>query len=358
MGNKIDQIYEYVQQFGEERTLITIGSGISSGEGIPGMGKLADFLLSNVEQKISELNGLNSQDLMGWNVVKEELKKGTDLEGALTVGELSPIVEKLVIESTYSLISAKDSEIFTQVFENKQSLNLNRLLKQYIPINGSPLTIITTNYDCLIEYAGLSLGVNVDNLFYGSYFRKFDPTQYNEQHQRLKRINKRSVVPTKDNNHILLLKPHGSIDWFSRGEGDTYLIQHAISGIPDIITPGKNKWRNERREPFNTIYTKCNEAIDHAVNYLFLGYGYNDADLQDHYAHMDNLIKPKLIVTMESNSSLNQLFNKSPNCMLIVKSGDGSHVSWNQAGETVCDIDVKEPIWNIDSLAELAFHQD
>ncbi|RXT56872.1 SIR2 family protein [Lacticaseibacillus chiayiensis] len=358
MLKSIDQIYEYIQQFGKERTLITIGSGISAGEGIPGMRELAKFLLSHVDQKISELDGLESVDLEGWNVVKNELKKGADLERALSVVEVSPVVEKLIVEFTYSLISSKDSEIFTQVFENKYHLNLYRLLKQYIPINSSPLTIITTNYDCLIEYAGLSLGLNIDNLFYGSYFRKFDPSRHDEQHQRLKRIKKNSVVPAKDNNYILLLKPHGSIDWFSRQGGETYLIPHAVSGVPDIITPGKNKWRNERREPFNTIYAKCNEAIDDAINYLFLGYGYNDADLQDHYSHRDNRIKPKLIVTMELNPSLNDLFDKSPSCMLIVRSDAGSHISWKKDGEKICDMDWKEPLWQINSLAELAFRQD
>lgn len=358
VGEGIDRVYEYIQQFGEEQTLITIGSGISAGEGIPGMGKLAEHLLVDVDQKLSNLQGLKSSDLEGWNTVKSELQKGTNLEGALSVKEVSPVVENLIIQSTYSLIAAKDSEIFSQVFENNRQLNLYRILRQYTPINNTPLTIITTNYDCLIEYTCLSLGINVDNLFYGNYFRKFDPDLYDEQHQQLKRVKRNSIVAVKDNNYILLLKPHGSIDWFSKKGGGTYLFQHASTGTPDIITPGKNKWRNERREPFNTVYAKCNQAIDKAAGYLLLGYGYNDADLQDHYDHESNRIKPKLIATMQSNRQLNLLFDKSPNCMLIVQHESGSHVRWKQEGALVCDLDLKEPIWEIDALAKYVFRQD
>jgi hypothetical protein len=358
MEEMIDRVYEYIQQFGEEQTLITIGSGISAGEGIPGMGKLADHLLTDVEQKLNTLEGLKSTDLESWDVVKSALQKGMDLEGALSIQAISSVVENLIIQSTYSLIAKKDSEIFLRVFESNRQLNLHRILKQYIPLNSTPLTIITTNYDCLIEYTCLSLGINVDNLFYGGYFRKFNPQLQDEQHKKLKRIKRNSVAAVKDNNYILLLKPHGSIDWFSRqGEG-TYLFQHAISGIPDIITPGKNKWINERREPFNTVYAKCNQAIDEASHYLFLGYGYNDADLQDHYDHKKNRIKPKLIATMQSNTKLDQLFDKSPDCMLIVQHGAGSNVRWKQKGKLVCDYDVKESIWEIDSLAKCVFQQN
>lgn len=358
MGESTDRIYEYIQQFGEEKTLITIGSGISAGEGIPGMGKLAEFLLRDVEQKLIGQAGLTQEDLDGWNVIKGELQKGTDLESALSTEEISPEVEKLIIESTFSLIAENDTAIFKEVFEGRRQLNLRRLLSHYIPINSAPLTIITTNYDCLIEYTCLSLGINVDNLFYGGYFRIFNPSQHDVQHQRLKRVRKTGLAAVTDNNYVLLLKPHGSIDWFSRQGEATYLFQHATTGIPDIITPGKTKWRNERREPFNTVYAKCNQAIDEAVGYLFLGYGYNDADLQDHYDLETNRIKPKLIVTMQASAQLEKLFNNSPNCMLIVQHHSGSHVSWKIDGERVCDADLKEPIWQIDSLAKDVLHQD
>lgn len=118
MREMIDRVYEYIQQFGEEQTLITIGSGISSGEGIPGMGKLADHLLTDVEQKMSALEGLKSTDFESWDVVKSALRKGIDLERALSIQAISSVVENLIIQSTYSLIAAKDSEIFSRVFES------------------------------------------------------------------------------------------------------------------------------------------------------------------------------------------------------------------------------------------------
>lgn len=359
VDSKIDEIFEYIQSFSQEKTLITIGSGISAGEGISGMGPLAKYLLKSVQTGLDGLKIPDSDALDDWTTVKSALEDGMDLESSLSINDVSPVIEELIRSATYELIHPEDQYVFKEVFFDNRQLSLVPLLKQLTPTNSAPLTIITTNYDCLIEYACLSLGLKVDNLFYGEYIRKFSPEERGQRHLKPKWVaSKKKNVFSTETDYVLLLKPHGSIDWFSRQGKGTYLLQPADFGIPDIITPGKGKWRLERREPFTSVYEMCNRAIDDASGYIFLGYGYNDEDLQDHYSHEENVRKPKLIVTMETNDQLNQLFQQSSECMLIQKKDNGAQIEWRRTNGVELKEFVEVPLWEIDYLARHVFQED
>lgn len=353
-----DRIFGYIQNnFSNEKTLLTIGSGVSAGEGISGMGKLAEHLLTSVQASLNKLPDVDKETLADWTTVTNALTNGAGLEEALTLTDTTETLENLIRRATCELIEPENRAIFTKVFLDGKKLSLVPLLTQLTLTNSYPLTIITTNYDCLVEYACMSIGANIDNLFYGSYFRRFDPASRAKRHQIIKPIgsgNKR--IPTVETDYVLILKPHGSIDWFSK-EGKTYLLPYPGPGIPEIITPGKGKWKKDRLEPFVSVYAACTRAIDAASGYLFLGYGYNDEDLQEHYGSVENRDKPKLIVTMESNSKIDELLESSSNCMLIVKKDDGAIVRWKLNNVLQTETVFPDPFWKIDYLVEKVFRE-
>lgn len=349
-----NDVFKFIQSFNTDKTLITIGSGISVAFGIPGMAALAEQLNSNVPAYIKE-KGLPSKLDNEWNLISESLSKDNNLEAALSNKHASSDLTNIIREITYSFIYNSNYEISKKLFIQKDNQGLSKLINVFMPHGSDYLSIITTNYDLLIEYACLKANLSVDTLFYGFEWRQFKPDDQSKNHLKFSSQGSKRTL-THDNDYVLLLKPHGSINWFSY-RNRSYSTDLKTIGVPDIITPGIAKYESERKEPFNKIYDKCNSEIDRSDKYMFLGYGYNDKDLQDHYDHPDNSEKPKLIVTYKATTQINELFQASNNCMIIqaYKNNNYSEIQWKSPDNGVISVIYPKKIWDITELVEDVF---
>jgi len=260
--------------------LVTIvGSGLSCSEGLPGMGELATHLLAEVGEN------LTGDDATMWASVSI-LIESKGLEAALLEKPPTLAVESAIAAATGKLIAAREQMVLTEVFTGSRVLRLTRLLAHMIkPTTG--LTIVTTNYDRLVEVAVEEANIGADTMFVGRF-----AGQMNERESqlsfcrevRLKRGGKTAGLVYCP--RALICKPHGSLDWYVR-DGRPVFYAGDLTGVARlIITPGHNKFRNGYDSPFDHHRSRANQAIDRASRFLVLGYGFNDDHLQTHLRNL------------------------------------------------------------------------
>ena len=283
----LDEIKRHLQNHLCDGLVTVIGSGLSCAEGLPGMKDLEEHLIKNINLTPE------NEDTKLWEQIKLELKNG--LESALLAHPPSPSLETLISKLTGSLIAQKENTVIQEVFNKRRTLKLTKLLKHLTkPKTGLP--IITTNYDRLIEIAVEEFGMAVDTLFTGRVFSNF-----NEKESKYTFCNGIRTTKTKTllqyKERALIYKPHGSLDWYLRGNAP-FSYHGDLGDTPRlIITPGQNKYLNGYQTPFDIHRSKANQAIDQARSFLIIGYGFNDSHLETHLIPSIEKGKPTLILT-------------------------------------------------------------
>ncbi len=270
--------------------LVTIvGSGISCAEGLPGMAELAAHLQATVPA------GLVGVDAATW-ASASALFATKGLEGALLAVPPTPTLEMAIATATGQLIAERERAVISEVFSGKRTLRLTRLLAHLVkPPTG--LTIVTTNYDRLVEIAAEEANIGADTMFVGRFSGQLNERESQLSFCRNVTVKQRPAVATFHYRpRALICKPHGSLDWYVRaGRPVSY-----AGDLPDatrlIITPGHNKFRNGYESPFDHHRAKANDAIDRASRFLVLGYGFNDDHLETHLSPRIKEGKPTLML--------------------------------------------------------------
>lgn len=197
---------------------------------------------------------------------------------------------------------------------------LSRTLK---PVAGLP--ILTPNYDRLIEVACEAAGFHVDTTAIGQYAGAFD-------HRRscmasCRGVTTRGRVTVLDHcPRAIVLKPHGSFDWYRNNTGP---VRCSIELDADrlIITPGLNKYKAGYDAPFDKHRDLANDYVKRAARLLVVGYGFNDDHLQTHLLSRIRDGTPTLIVTRTAAAMIETLARESPTCICISKASHFSGIA-------------------------------
>jgi SIR2-like protein len=316
----IGELKQRLQEHFTDGLVTIVGSGLSVAEGIPGMGDLATHLRKEVPPRLS------SESSPVWDNISAELDKGTDLENTMLTHRPDPELETLIVELTGSLMLDAEKRIIGDVVNGHRVLRFSRLLKHMLkPNTGIP--VVTTNYDRLVEVAAESIGLGVDTLFVGQHLGRLDPKGSRYSLCRGLKQPKKSVHLSFC-DHLVLLKPHGSLDWF-RQQYEPVRCTLPLENQRLIITPGLNKFRDGYERPFDTHRERANKEIDRATRFLVLGYGFNDDDLQTHLEHQLRNGKPTVLITRSLSPKAQELLSES-DAMLAISAhaeGDGAVVT-------------------------------
>ena len=162
------------------------------------------------------------------------------------------------------------------------------------PNTGIP--VITTNYDRLIEIASEAAGLGVDTMFVGHHIGSMNERECRLSFCRDASMRKRSRVQFTYAKRVLLLKPHGSLDWFLMND-EPIRCPLPLEMSRLIITPGLNKFRSGYDRPFDRHRERANSEIDKASRFLIIGYGFNDDHLETHLSPQLRNGRPGLILT-------------------------------------------------------------
>jgi SIR2-like domain len=307
-----DALVKFVQEHFTDGLALVIGSGLSAAEGIPGMPALAKDLIN----RAGVAGELTETDAALWKQIKVVLDAGEGLEAALLKQPPSNTLEVWIAQRTCELLMPKEREVMSAVLRGDRSLRLTTFLTKVLkPTNGLP--ILTPNYDRLIEVACEMAGFHVDTTAVGQYAGAFD-------HDRscmgsCRGITTRAKTTVLDHfPRAIVLKPHGSFDWYQSGNG-ARRCSLDLDAERLMITPGINKYRAGYNSPFDKHRDLANDYIKQAGRLLVVGYGFNDDHLQTHLVKRIQDGTPTLILNRSANSRVDELATKSPCCVCLSK---------------------------------------
>jgi hypothetical protein len=306
----LDSVTKFVQSHFTDGLVLVIGSGLSVAEGLPGMPALANYLKASA----AELQG---GDATIWSNIAISLDAKKGLEAALIEYPPSESLETWIRKKTCDLLLPKERELIGAVIKGERTLRLTTFLSKILkPADGLP--ILTPNYDRLIEVACEMAGLHVDTTAIGDYGGAFD-------YKRSCMASCRGIVSrakTTVLDHFpraIVLKPHGSIDWYRNGD-NAVRCSVELDAERLIITPGLNKYKVGYDFPFDMHRELANTYINRAARLLVVGYGFNDDHLQTHLMKRIRDGMPTLILTRTPNQNVELLVQSSPNCVCLARS--------------------------------------
>lgn len=305
----IDVLKKQLQALFTDNLVTIIGSGLSCAEGLPGMDALANELCSKIPTMIT------ATDLPAWNAIKVHLDAGNGLELALHKATANDAIEDAIISVTADFVLSKELASIEECLNAGRRLKLSSLLSHLSAANPKVASIITTNYDRLIEFAAEREGWGVDTMMVGRYWGFYEPGASDKSF--VQGVIHGSKSPRLHyRNRVRLFKPHGSLDWYSSGGGVVASVM-PLAGQRLIITPGIGKYRKGYQQPFDAHREQGNAAIDNASAVLCIGYGFNDDHLQTHLSAKLAAGTRGLLLTWQLSDKAQDALNQSPKLVAL-----------------------------------------
>ncbi len=191
--------------------------------------------------------------------------------------------------------SQTDYEFDGSVFKHSRLLNI--LSKKLASENK--LSVITTNYDTLVEDAAETMGFTVFDGFSFSRTPRFDDDMF-EWHlsKPVSNIQTRQNIYKKQ--VFDLLKIHGSLTWRrSQSRDHVVRLDKHSPGRPVMIFPSRDKYMHSYEEPYFELFSRFQELLKQP-NTLFITSGFSFAD---------NHISRMIIQAIKHNTSLYTLIS-------------------------------------------------
>lgn len=261
-----EDILRFAQEAMALTPVIVLGSGASAAHAIPGMWPLAEHLDS-----LPGVDNPDSTETSEWAAFRQKLADGIDLETALGSVRLSKRQTAYIAVETRSFLLPHDEAVFTKILTDRHHLPLARLYRYLFTSTQRVIDVVTPNYDRIAEYAADAGGYAQFSGFSSGYLQ-------------LRMPGHAPRPPVIDGQRtVSIWKVHGSLDWFESGSqilGIRAIRETPTGFTPLMITPGIDKYRLAHLEPFRTIFSCSDSALERARAYFCVGYGFNDEHLQ------------------------------------------------------------------------------
>ena len=224
---------------------------------------------------------------------------------------------------------------------DSKKLNHGKLLNFLSSLSvkdGNKFSVITTNYDVLIEEAAADNNFVIFDGFNFTPRPKFDSNMFEwNLVKEVQNINTREVVYKEKTFN--LVKIHGSLTWEKQDDGTILRKEKDIIRDTDkmvMVFPSSDKFAQSYQEPYFELFTKFQDLIKRP-NTLLISSGFSFAD-----AHISKMVTQAL----KNNTSLKLLvtdFNIDPNREYNEKDGkfkliDKSDSKYNQNWANLIDL--------------------
>ena len=318
--------------YGEKYSNIVFlaGAGASVVGGNPNYGKTVKMIADDIFGKLHDM-----EDLYTLEELAEKCKynNGKILEEGQIESEDSPLLNSSFnLEDFLSTlfhyrpyVSENEKETFNHSIQKileliKENTNysydskdlkhgaLLNFLSSLSGKDGNKFSVITTNYDVLIEEAAAENNFVIFDGFNFTPLPKFDSNMFEwNLVKEVPNVNTREVE-YKDKT-FNLVKIHGSLTWERQENGS--IIRKSKDSITDtnnmvMVFPSSDKFAQSYQEPYFELFTKFQELIKRP-NTLLSSSGFSFAD--DHISKM-------VTQALKNNSSLKLLvtdYNIDPN---------------------------------------------
>ena len=338
-----DKAQDFAQSVLSVVPVVILGSGASAAHGVPGMGALADHLTA-----LAEPADWTAAEAEEWARFITHLQSGVDLETALQAVRPSERQTQRIATETRAFLLPADQRVFKSLLANRRALPLASLYRHFFNSTHTAVNVVTPNYDRLAEYAADAAEVSTFTGFGYGYLRP-----------RARSTNTRIQIDKKASRTVLVWKVHGSLDWCQGPDRQIVSIPGADS-VPDgysplLITPGIDKYRLTHGEPFRSIMTCCDEALNNARAYFCVGYGFNDEHVQTKLIERcDRESVPMVIITKELTPTAKAVLGGG-RCRryLAIEEGPGGAIAYMDSAPG--GFPLNQPFWRLDLfLNELA----
>ncbi|WP_165730249.1 SIR2 family protein [Polaribacter sp. 20A6] len=301
-----EAIFKQLQSWTNNIPLIILGSGASVPFKLPSMWVLGDYIKNSI-------SFTDTKDQNQFTEFITEFDKTGDLETTLTKLQLRENVLSEIVNKTWELVNKADLEAYEYFINNSNDFPLSKLLEHFLDTAGKKVSIITTNYDRLAEYAS--------SLAKAVICTGYSQNPIGHFSNSIQSNNLASLKGYK--GQVNIWKVHGSLDWFKSIEDENIQLPNR-QNIPQnyrplIVTPGISKFYETSFEPYRTIFARSDNEIDSANGYLCIGYGFNDEHVQPKLITQIKNNKPIIVITKELTPKTKQsiIDNNCKNYMLI-----------------------------------------
>jgi hypothetical protein len=197
-------------------------------------------------------------------------------------------------QKIFQSISDKDNNFRKQLKESTSSKSLQNLIRFFYTPHPSNLNIITTNYDCVLEYVFSLMDLPYSDGFSGREFSKFKEENF------------------KNKKFINLYKVHGSLRWESMNNHYSYFNENM-----NAIYPNNNKYQQAAQEPFRTLIAQADNRIKNSTCFLAIGFGFNDEHLTPKIKTAIEEDKPIVIIAKTITPSAKEQLKNANRYILI-----------------------------------------
>ena len=297
---------------GAGASVVSNGNGINAnfGKTVPMLAKLINEELKNSSSLFSlqELAYLCRYNVSVEIETTREMNPEFNLEDFLS--DLLAF-EKYVSTDDRLKYEESKNKIFDLIISNTSYDYDDSYLKHAVFINTvahlvktpSKLSIITTNYDTLIEDAADSIGFTVIDGFTFAHRPQFDSDMFEWNLVKdIENIKTRELEYKK--NIINLLKLHGSLTW-ERNDNRIYRKDKSDVKNPIMIFPSSNKYMQSYQEPYFELFVKFQELLKRP-NTLLITAGFSFAD--NHISQMTTqaITHNKSLAVLVSDHNIDQ----------------------------------------------------
>jgi hypothetical protein len=333
---------EYAQTALNMAPVIILGSGASAAHGVPGMGPLAVHLASSVTPA-----NWTAEEAQEWVRFQDRLTAHDDLETALTAVRLTERQTIFVAWRTRDLLLPADLAALSALLVDRRALPLARLLKHLFTSTHRTLHVVTPNYDRLAEYAADAAEAATFTGFGQGYLQ----TRARSPDQRL-------AIRGEQVRTLCVWKVHGSLDWYQDAQGQIVGVRTASETptgfTPLMITPGVDKYRLTHGEPFRTILSCSDKALDEARAYFCVGYGFNDEHVQTKLIERCDRDSVPLVVITKVLTPTAKAFLSGGKCRryLALEEAPGGARAFTHDNPAGFDMP-GEAIWSLDKFLDM-----
>ena len=338
---ELSKVKRHLQDHLQEGLLIVVGTGLSSAEGIPGMGLLAEHLKREVPPTVARFPDT------AWNQVVTALDSGDHLEAAMEKATLQATTVDAIVSAAATLISEAERKVFERVLKGTRVLPFTSFAKHLFKA-GKKFNLITSNYDRLIELATETAGIGVDSRFFGYLHGRSNPKRSADSHRESYMMGKNAAF--RPLACLCVHKPHGSLDWIEM-DGNLIRCPINIGTTPMIITPGARKYRESFRSAFDEQRSAGNRAAANATRLMFIGYGFNDEHLEQYLCPSLKLTKPTVIVTKDLSANAQKVIENSSNTdVTALCAVSGTDLRTRVINSNGYELIVEEQLWNLEGF--------
>ncbi|WP_347132532.1 SIR2 family protein [Staphylococcus hominis] len=291
-----NEIFTFMGPF--DNIVLLVGAGASVvGNKDENYGYTVDMLGKEIKRQLKDPNYFTLDDLILMCKYNQNSEDDFNLEDFLSqLQSFFPFVsekDKLKLDSSFNKI--------IEIIKEKTSYDYDEskfkhgiLINQLTNLHKSPnrLSVVTTNYDIVVEESAYSLNYTVFDGFSFAHKPIFDVDMF-EWYLSKPITEVKSQKESYKKNVMNLLKIHGSLTW-ERQNNNIIRKNKGEVNNPIMIFPSSNKYMQSYEKPYFDLFTKF-QSLLRKSNTVLITSGFSFAD---------NHISQMIIQAIKTNPSL------------------------------------------------------